>query len=249
MSTKRVGTRSRAAAVVPEETFAEVVSLIEPARQRAFQAVNTELVGLYWQIGEYISGKLSAAEWGEGVVDRLAEHLGRTVPGVRGFSAQNLWRMRQFFETYRGDPKLSPLVRVLPWTHNLIILAQSKRPEEREFYLRMAVQERWGKRELERQFRLGAFEKAALAPAKTLTGGESNSWRGGERRLQGHVHRRIPRPACRITARPICTAGWSTSCGPFSSSWAATFATSARSFRYRWAAATSRSTFCSSTAD
>ncbi len=166
MSTKRVGTRSRAAAVVPEETFAEVVSLIEAARNRAFQAVNTELVGLYWQIGEYISGKLSAAEWGESVVDRLAEHLSRTVPGVRGFSAQNLWRMRQLFETYRGDPKLSPLVRVLPWTHNLIILAQSKRPEEREFYLRMAVQERWGKRELERQFRLGAFEKAALAPPK-----------------------------------------------------------------------------------
>ena len=72
MSTKRVGTRSRAAAVVPEEAFAEVVSLIESARNRAFQAVNTELVGLYWQIGEYISGKLSAAEWGEGVVDRLA---------------------------------------------------------------------------------------------------------------------------------------------------------------------------------
>ena len=151
---------------MPEETFAEVVRLIETARQRAFQAVNTELVGLYWQIGEYISGKLSAAEWGESVVDRLAEHLSRTVPGVRGFSAQNLWRMRQFFETYRSDPKLSPLVRVLPWTHNLIILAQSKRPEEREFYLRMAVQERWGKRELERQFRLGSFAKAALAPAK-----------------------------------------------------------------------------------
>ena len=67
---------------------------------------------------------------------------------------------------YHGDDKLSPPVRVLPWTHNLIILAQSKRPEEREFYPRMAVQERWGKRELERQFRLGAFEKAALAPAK-----------------------------------------------------------------------------------
>jgi hypothetical protein len=112
VSTKRVGTRSRAA-VVPEETFAEVVRLIETARQRAFQAVNTELVGLYWQIGEYISGKLSAAEWGESVVDRLAEHLTRTVPGVRGFSAQNLWRMRQFFETYRSDPKLSPLVGVV----------------------------------------------------------------------------------------------------------------------------------------
>ena len=74
--------------------------------------------------------------------------------------------MRQFFAAYRDDPKLSPLVRVLPWTHNLIVLGQSKRPEEREFYLRMAVQEHWSKRELERQFRLAAFERAVLQPPR-----------------------------------------------------------------------------------
>ena len=142
------------------------MDLIAKARQRAWQAVDTELVGLYWQIGGYISGKLATAEWGEGVVARLAQHLARTMPGLRGFSVQNLWRMRQFFDLYRDDPKLSPLVRALPWTHNLIILGQSKRAEEREFYLRMAVQQRWGKRELERQFRLAAFENAVLAPPK-----------------------------------------------------------------------------------
>lgn len=159
--------RAGAAAGVPiEAAFEEVVELIRAARQRAHQAVNTELIGLYWQIGEYIDGKLAAAEWGEGVVDRLAQHLARTVPGLRGFSAQNLWRMRQLVDTYRDAPKLSPLVRALPWTHNLIILGQSKRAEEREFYLRMAVQQRWGKRELERQIRLAAFEKAVLAPPK-----------------------------------------------------------------------------------
>jgi len=149
-----------------EVSFAEVVSLIEQARRRADQAVNTELVGLYWQIGAYINAKLAAAEWGEGVVGDLARHLARVIPGQRGFSAPNLWRMRQFFDTYQGDAKLSPLVRALPWTHNLIILGQSKRAEEREFYLRMAVQQRWPKRELERQLRLGAFEQALLAPAK-----------------------------------------------------------------------------------
>jgi predicted nuclease of restriction endonuclease-like (RecB) superfamily len=74
--------------------------------------------------------------------------------------------MRQFFETYRGNAKLSALVRDLPWTHNLVILGQSKRAEEREFYLRMAVQEKWSSRELERQFRLGAFERAVLDPPK-----------------------------------------------------------------------------------
>ena len=172
MTTRKPATRSRVVTVeqrpiaAVEASFAEIVGLIEQARQRAYRAVNTELIGLYWQIGEYISGKLAAAEWGAGVVDSLAQHLARAVPGLRGFSAQNLWRMRQLFDTYRDDPKLSSLVRVLPWTHNLIILGQSKRTEEREFYLRMAVQQHWGKRELERQIRLAAFENAVLTPPK-----------------------------------------------------------------------------------
>lgn len=149
-----------------ESAFAEVVQLIEQARQRAYQAVNTELVGLYWQIGEYISGKLAASEWGEGVVDKLAAHLARTLPGQRGFTRRNLFRMRQFFETYRGDEVVTALLTQLPWTHNLLILSQAKRAEERVFYLRMAIQQRWGSRELERQLRLRAFEQVVLAAPK-----------------------------------------------------------------------------------
>ena len=106
-----------------EAAFAEVVGLIEQARQRAYQAVNTELVGLYWEIGRYISAKLEAAVWGEGVVDRLADHLGHTLPGQRVFTQRKLFRMRQFYEAYRGDQKVTPLVTQLPWTHNLIILS------------------------------------------------------------------------------------------------------------------------------
>ena len=163
--TRRVAVEPGAAESV-ETSFAEVVGLIEQARQRAYQAVDSELVGLYWRIGQYISAKLAAAVWGEGVVDRLAQHLARTMPGQRGYTRRNLFRMRQFFEAYGADEKVTPLVTQLPWTHNLIILTQSKRPEGREFYLRMAVQQRWGKRELERQYRLGAFERAVLSPAK-----------------------------------------------------------------------------------
>lgn len=139
MSTRKPAAKSRAvvarAKLLPplEASFAGVVGLIEQARLRAYQAMNTEVVGLYWRLGEYISGKLATAERGEGVVDKLAQHLAREKPGRRGLSAQNLWRMRQLFDTYRGDKKLSPLVRDLPWTHNLIILSQSNRPEEREF--------------------------------------------------------------------------------------------------------------------
>lgn len=74
--------------------------------------------------------------------------------------------MRQFYEAYRDDENLSPLVRQLSWTHNLIILSQSKHPEEREFYLRQSIQENWGKRELERQFKTALFERTVLSPPK-----------------------------------------------------------------------------------
>jgi hypothetical protein len=66
--------------------FAEVVDLIRRARQRAFQAVNTELIDLYWRIGEYISRKLETAAWGEGVVDQLAEYIARQHADLKGFT-------------------------------------------------------------------------------------------------------------------------------------------------------------------
>ncbi len=117
-------------------------------------------------MGEYISHKLETAEWGDRVVDDLARFLARTQPGLRGFARPNLFRMRQFYETYRANPIVSPLVRQLPWTHNLIILSQSRREEEREFYVRMAIREKWTKRELERQMRVALFERAVMNPPK-----------------------------------------------------------------------------------
>ena len=88
--------------------------MIEAARQRAYQAVNTELVGLYWQLGEYISHKIESAQWGDGVIDKLAAANARQYPGLRGYTRPNLFRMRQFYEAYRDDKKVSPLVRQLP---------------------------------------------------------------------------------------------------------------------------------------
>ncbi len=150
----------------PQSDFNEITQLIQAARHRAVQAVNTALIELYWQVGQFISRKIAQAEWGDGVVAQLAEHLARTQPGLRGFTSRNLFRMRQFYEAYRDDEKVSPLVTQLPWSHNLIILSQSKRPEEREFYLRLAIREQWSKRELERQFKTALFERTVLNPVK-----------------------------------------------------------------------------------
>jgi DUF1016 N-terminal domain len=117
--------------------------LIDAARQRAYQAVNTALIELYWQIGEHISRKIAAAEWGDGVVDRLAAHIARTQSALRGFARPDLFRMRQFYEAH---------VRQIPWTHHLIVLGQSKSGEEmsgREdctadfFYTDMRLSKSW----------------------------------------------------------------------------------------------------------
>src|ERR1035438_711020 len=171
-SRKTKPAKARALVVVPsrapahESSFREVVSLIQRARQRAFLAVNTELIDLYWRVGEYISRKLETAEWGDGVVDELARYLARQHPDLKGFTRASLFRMRQFYDIYRLDKKVAPLVRQLSWTHNLLILSRSKRPEEREFYLRLCLRERWGKRELERQLAGALFERTVLSPPK-----------------------------------------------------------------------------------
>ncbi len=153
-------------ATAEDATFSEIVRLIVATREKALQTVNTALIDLYWNVGEIISRKITGAEWGDGVVAQLAEYIARTQPGLRGFTRSNLFRMRQFYETYRRDKKVAPLVRQLPWSHNLIILGQSKRPEEREFYLRIAIQEGWTKRELERQVNSALFARVVLSPPK-----------------------------------------------------------------------------------
>jgi predicted nuclease of restriction endonuclease-like (RecB) superfamily len=149
-----------------DSEFSEVLGIIRAGRARAYEVVNVALIETYWAVGAHLSRKVAEASWGKGIVKELADWLGTQAPDLKGFSASNLWRMKQFYEVYRDDAKLAPLVRVLPWTHNLLILGQSKRPEEREFYLRQAVRAKWSKRELERQIRNAAFERTVLSDKK-----------------------------------------------------------------------------------
>lgn len=153
-----------AAAPPHEASFAEVVAMIGESKARAYQAVNSELVGLYWRVGEYISRRVNSAEWGDGVVAQLAHYIHRHHPGIRGFTRASLFRMRQFYEAYRDDPRVAALLRQLPWTHHLMILGRAKLPDERAFYVQVAIHERWSSRELDRQIRASLFERAVLNP-------------------------------------------------------------------------------------
>jgi hypothetical protein len=104
-----------------ELKFNEILAFISQARDKAFRSVNNELISLYWQIGEYLSAKVENDGWGKSTVMALSEFISVKEPEVKGFSASNIWRMKQFYEEYRQFPKLAPLVRELSWTNNLII--------------------------------------------------------------------------------------------------------------------------------
>lgn len=150
---------------IPEDyprLLAEVRERVRWAQLDALRAVNTALVGLYWDIGALIVARQEQAGWGRAVVERLAADLRESFPGVGGFSASNLWRMKAFYETYRGLEKLAPLVREIGWSHNLVIMERCKDALEREFYLRMTRKMGWSKNVLIHQIDNQTYEKSLL---------------------------------------------------------------------------------------
>lgn len=145
-----------------QEQFSLIATLIADAKQRAYQAVNHELVTLYWNIGEYVHQQVASKAWGKSVVQALATFIAQSEPNIKGFSAQNLWRMKQFYETYKDEPKLSALLREVTWTSNTIVFTSCKTMQEREFYLHLILKERLSSRELERQIDASYYERVML---------------------------------------------------------------------------------------
>ena len=149
-----------------DDQFAEVVRIIHEARYNAIKSVNTELVKLYWSIGEYVSKKIKSAEWGDAVVESLADYIQTNHAEFKGFTRRGLFRMRQFYEAYRDNAIVSTLLTQISWSSHLHILSKTKTAEEKEFYLRLAIKERYSVRELERQIDSGYYERVILSKKK-----------------------------------------------------------------------------------
>ena len=152
-----------------DKRFADIIQLIKQSHTNAIRAVNAELINLYWNIGAYINQKIRQAEWGDSVVTELAKYIQQNEPYVKGFSDKNIWRMKQFYETYKDFPKLSPVVREISWTHNMLIFSRCKTIEEKEFYLKLVKQENYSKRELDRQISASLFERTMIGNSKLST--------------------------------------------------------------------------------
>jgi len=146
--------------------FEEVIAIIENARENAFRAVNRELISMYWEIGAYVSDKVKRDGWGKSIVQEFSQFIQSHFIGIKGFSPQNIWRMKQFYETYAGNEKLSTLSREISWSNNVLIMMAAKTDEEREFYLLLAQKNKYSARELERQIDSSLYERAMISAEK-----------------------------------------------------------------------------------
>lgn len=159
--------------------FQKVVNIIESAKERAYRKVNEELITMYRDIGEYISKQSKNSSYGDAFVQKLADFFSENYPELKGFNRRGLYRMKQFYELYQGEEKVSPLVTQLSWSNHLKIMSACKTMDERIFYINMCIKERLSKRELERQIDSGYYERymlsqnpqsLALETAKKATG-------------------------------------------------------------------------------
>ena len=140
----------------------EIKARIRRGQYQALRAANKELLSLYWDLGEAIHQKQEALGWGKAVVQTLSDDLRVEFPGQSGFSATNLWLMRQFFAEYHARPNLQPLVGEISWAKNLLIMGRCKDDLQREFYLRATARFGWTKAVLQHQIDSQSYEKYLL---------------------------------------------------------------------------------------
>lgn len=146
--------------------FINVINLINKSRENALRKVNEELILLYWNVGKYISEQMENQTWGSSYIDELAKFISTNCPEIKGFNRRGLYRMKQFYETYKDNEFVSPLVTQISWTNHLLILSSTKSIEEKEFYLKLCIKERYSKRELQRQLDSSYFERYMLSTEK-----------------------------------------------------------------------------------
>lgn len=140
----------------------DIKELIHKKQYHVLQVMNEETINLYWEIGEEIYRQQEENGWGKSIVQVVSKELQKEFPGAKGYSAANLWRMRNFYLSYRGSDKLAPLVREISWSNNVVIMEKCKDDLQREFYIQMTKRYGWTKRILTNFIEAQTYEKYLL---------------------------------------------------------------------------------------
>lgn len=148
------------------ESFEEIIRIVENARERTYRRVNEELILMYQEIGKYLSEKSKEASYGSNYIENVADFFAQKYPDLKGFTRRGLYRMKQFYEVYRDDEKVTTLLTQLSWSNHLKIMSGSKTQEERRFYINLAIRDNLTHRELVRQMDSGYYERYMLSNGK-----------------------------------------------------------------------------------
>lgn len=150
------------------DNFSEIIAIIEAAKTRAMKAVNTELITMYYEVGKYLSELCSNSNFGDKVINDVEAFINKKNPTIKGFNRRGLYRMKQFYELYKDDELVTPLVTQISWSNHLIIMSGCKTKEERLFYMKLCIKENYTKRELERQIDSAYYQRYMLSVNKPL---------------------------------------------------------------------------------
>ena len=137
----------------------EIKDKIRKSQYEAMKAVNKTLINLYWGIGQEIYMQQQEKGWGKSIVEVLAKEIKKDFPEVKGFSASNLWRMRNFYLIYKDTENLALLVREISGSKNIAIIEKCKNQLEREFYIKMTKKYGWTKDVLINHIENKSYEK------------------------------------------------------------------------------------------
>ena len=140
-----------------------ILDVIKRHRENAYRKIHEEIVTMYWEIGKFLSERVASESWGAKVIDNIAKEINRRNPTLKGFDRASLYRIMQFYDTYKENEIVAPLVRQISWTNNLVIFSHKSSIEEKEFYIRLCIKNNYSKRELKRQISSRYYERYMLS--------------------------------------------------------------------------------------
>lgn len=144
--------------------FEEIRNIVEKARYDAFKSVNAYQIQQNFDIGHSIVKRQDEFGWGKSVVEKLSKDLNKIYDGQKGYSVQNLWYMRQFYNEYKDKQELFNMTLSVPWSHNLLIIQKIKDDNERKYYLQATEEMAWSRAVLLNQIKANAYEHQKLLP-------------------------------------------------------------------------------------
>jgi predicted nuclease of restriction endonuclease-like (RecB) superfamily len=142
----------------------ELKDRISRAQIKAAVAVNSELMGLYWDLGKSIVERQAQSDWGDFVLEKLSRDLMDAFPEMKGFSRRNLYNIRAFYMAYKDESEFVPqVVAQIPWGHNVILLEKIKDSTERAWYAACTTQHGWSRAILTLQIESGLYFRQGSA--------------------------------------------------------------------------------------